>query len=110
MADLAIVPYRNDVFTGGILQTKLMEYFALGIPAIAARTPGIEAYFDETTVQFFEPGDIDDLVQSILMLYNDRPLLSHYAQNITKFNARYNWPDQRMNLLKRVDLLIEGSD
>src|SRR5438874_8438514 len=30
--------YRRDVFTDGILPTKLLEYVALGIPAIVART------------------------------------------------------------------------
>ena len=37
-ADAGVVPYRQDVFTDEILPTKLMEYAALGIPAISART------------------------------------------------------------------------
>ncbi len=34
-ADLGVVPYRNDVFTDGIVPTKLMEYAAVGIPCVA---------------------------------------------------------------------------
>ena len=43
--DLGVVPNRNDVFTDGLLPTKLMEYAALGFPAIAARTTAIQTYF-----------------------------------------------------------------
>lgn len=90
-ADLAIVPYRDGVFTGGILPTKLMEYAALGMPAIVAHTPGIAAYFDETNVQFFTPGDVDELASCILALYSDRSRLAGLARNIGKFNECYNW-------------------
>jgi glycosyltransferase involved in cell wall biosynthesis len=89
--DLGIVPYRNGLFTGGILPTKLMEYAALGIPAIAARTPAIAAYFDEMMVQFFTPGDVEDLARCILDLYSDRKRLAQLAQGAKKFNQRYNW-------------------
>jgi glycosyltransferase involved in cell wall biosynthesis len=90
-ADLGVVPYRRDVFTDGILPTKLMEYVALGVPVIAARTPVIEAYFDESMVEFFTPGDHQDLARRILALHADRQRLTTLAQNADKFNQRYNW-------------------
>ncbi len=90
-ADVAVVPYRRDVFTDGILPTKLMEYVALGIPVIAARTPAIEEYFDQTMVEFFAPGDADDLARHILALYADRDRRKQLIQNGDKFSQRYNW-------------------
>ena len=90
-ADLGVVPYRRDVFTDGILPTKLMEYVALGVPVVAARTPVIEAYFDDSMVEFFTPGDQHDLARRIVALHADRQRLSSLAQNADKFNQRYNW-------------------
>jgi len=90
-ADVGIVPYRNDVFTDSLLPTKLMEYAAMGLPSIVARTSAIAAYFDETMVQFFTPGDVEDLARCILALYSDRKRLAQLAQGAEKFNQCYNW-------------------
>ena len=102
-ADVGIVPYRQDVFTDGILPTKLMEYVALGIPVIAARTSAIAAYFDETMIQFFTPDDPDDLARCIQMLYADPERLAQLARNAELFNQRYNW----MNLSAEYVALVE---
>lgn len=90
-ADLGIVPYRRDIFTDGILPTKLMEYVALGVPVLAADTPIIRQYFDETMVRYFQAGDANDLARNILWLYQHRDRLAALAQNADQFNLQYSW-------------------
>ena len=104
-ADVGLVPYRRDVFTDGILPTKLLEYMALGVPAIVARTPGISAYVDETMVDFFTPEDVDDLARRIRALYYDRQRLDALARSTAQFNLRYNWPSQAASYIHLVDTL-----
>jgi glycosyltransferase involved in cell wall biosynthesis len=104
-ADLGVVPYRRDVFTDGILPTKLMEYVALGVPVVAARTPVIESYFDETMVQFFAPEDHEDLARCILALHDDRIRLRSLAQNADRFSQRYNWQTVSAEYVALVDRL-----
>lgn len=90
-ADIGIVPYRNDTFTDALLPTKLMEYAALGLPAIAARTTAIETYFRDTMTEFFEPGDVDDLAQHVRALYKSPERRAELARGSRKFQERYNW-------------------
>jgi glycosyltransferase involved in cell wall biosynthesis len=104
-ADVAVVPYRRDIFTDGILPTKLMEYVALGVPVIAARTPAIEAYFDETMVEFFTPGNVDELAACILRLYQDRARRATLAQNGSEFSELYSWTKQSADYVALIERL-----
>lgn len=105
--DLGIVPYRNDVFTDGLLPTKLMEYAALGVPAIAARTTAIEAYFTDTNTEFFEPGNLDDLVDCIIRLYNHPDRIAALARGSMNFTQRYNWIEISNEYVSVIDRLSE---
>jgi glycosyltransferase involved in cell wall biosynthesis len=107
-AQLGFVPYRRDMFTDGILPTKLMEYAALGVPAIVARTPALMSYFDETMVEFFTPEDIDDLAHHIRLLYYDRARLRELACNTAKFHQRYNWANQSAEYIGLIDNLTNN--
>jgi glycosyltransferase involved in cell wall biosynthesis len=88
---LGIVPIRSTVFTDTGLPTKLMEYAALGLPAIAARTTANQLYFEGTNTEFFEPGNVDDLARCIGMLYHNPERLAELARGAQEFNRRYNW-------------------
>jgi glycosyltransferase involved in cell wall biosynthesis len=104
-ADIGVVPYRDDVFTDGLLPTKLMEYAALGLPAIAARTTAIEACFSDTMVELFEPGNVGDLARCIRLLYNDPERLAELQEGSKKFNEQYNWPRISAEYVALVDRL-----
>jgi glycosyltransferase involved in cell wall biosynthesis len=104
-ADIGIVPYRSDIFTDGILPTKLMEYVALGVPVIAARTPAITSYFDETMVRFFTPGSVDELAACIQALYASPAQRAKLALNAERFKRQYNWPVVAQEYVSLVDRL-----
>ncbi len=90
-ADLGVVPYRNDVFTDGLLPTKLMEYAALDLPSIASRTTAMVEYFSDTMVEFFAPGDADDLARCLRLLYTSPQRMAELKAGCAVFNERYSW-------------------
>lgn len=104
-ADVGLVPYRRDVFVDGILPTKLMEYAALGMPVIAAYTPTISTYFDETMLEFFIAEDVEDLARCIQTLFHNSNRLNELAVNIQKFNRQYDWETQKLKYINLVNNL-----
>jgi glycosyltransferase involved in cell wall biosynthesis len=68
-----------------------MEYAAMGLPAVAARTSAIERYFEGTMVTLFVPGDVDSLAQCILDLYASPEKRATLARGSEKFNEHYSW-------------------
>lgn len=107
-ADIGIVPIRKDIFTDGILPTKLMEYAALGMPTIASRTSVISSYFDKTMLEFFEPGDVTGLAHCIKALYYDCSKCEELSHNIRKFNEHYNWTKQKKGYIRLVKDLVQS--
>ncbi|MBI5030196.1 MAG: glycosyltransferase family 4 protein [Chloroflexi bacterium] len=103
--DVGIVPYRRDVFTDGILPTKLLEYVALELPVIAARTPTIGAYFDENMVEFFESENVEELAQRIVYLFNHAERRQELVHNSSCFNSQFNWTSQREKYARLVEHL-----
>jgi glycosyltransferase involved in cell wall biosynthesis len=90
-AHVGVVPYRDDVFTDGLLPTKLMEYAAFGLPCIAARTTAVDRYFRDTMVEFFAPDDTQDLARCVRRLHADPRRLRELASGSENFTQRYSW-------------------
>ena len=59
--DLGIIPNPRNAFTEINTPTRIFEYLALGKPVIAPRTVGIQDYFGQESLLYFEPGNPKDL-------------------------------------------------
>ncbi|HET9587364.1 MAG TPA: glycosyltransferase [Anaerolineales bacterium] len=104
-----IIPNRSDLFTAELLPTKLLEYVALHVPVIAARTPGIETYFDENMVQFFKPEDVNALRDAIIYFYESREQREQLAKASARFNHKYSWSNIAGQYLAVVQSLANSS-
>jgi glycosyltransferase involved in cell wall biosynthesis len=102
-ADIGVVPYRSDVFTDGILPTKLMEYAALGIPSIVSRTRAVEEYFSDEMVRFVEPGSVDGLADALSELAADSARRRSLAQNALRFSQEHQWESEAAAYAEVVD-------
>jgi glycosyltransferase involved in cell wall biosynthesis len=90
-ADVGIVPYRDDVFTDGLVPTKLLEYAAMALPCVAARTTAIEATFGDTVAAYFAPGDAEALARRVRELWQDPGVRERLAAGGRTFNRQHNW-------------------
>jgi glycosyltransferase involved in cell wall biosynthesis len=104
-ADLGIVPKRNDPFGGEAFSTKILEFMALGVPALVSRTRIDDYYFNDSVVRFFKPEDEKDLAEKMLLLVRDRPEGRRLAAEAAKFLEDYTWEKNQQTYLNLVDHL-----
>ncbi len=97
--DLGIIANRKNIATELMLPVKMLEYIALNIPVIAPRLKTIQYYFTDEMVNFFEPGNIDDMARAILELYNDESKRVKQVQMARKFIEKYGWEHHQMDLV-----------
>ena len=90
-AHIAVDPKRDGVYAGETLSVKAMEYLALGIPLIVARTTAAAYYFPENAVRFFKPDDAKSLAEAILDLYGDSQKRYQLHIHADDFNQKYSW-------------------
>jgi glycosyltransferase involved in cell wall biosynthesis len=103
-ADIGITANRRDRFTELVVPTKLMEYVTLGIPAVVARLPAVEEYFDETMVHFFEPDDVADLATVICTVAGDLGTARGKARHASeRFLATYAWSEMKRRYVRLVE-------
>jgi glycosyltransferase involved in cell wall biosynthesis len=102
--DIGITANRRDRFTELVVPTKLMEYVTLGIPAVVARLPAVEEYFDESMVHFFEPDDVADLATVISTVASDLVTARGNARRASeRFLATYAWSEMRRRYVRLVE-------
>ena len=103
--DIGIIPNKMTCFTNLNFPVRVFEYLIMDKPVIVPRTQGIQDYFDEESILFFEAGNSDDLASKIVEAYKN-PLK---CKDITKRGRhvfhRYSWRLQKtelVNMLKKV--------
>jgi glycosyltransferase involved in cell wall biosynthesis len=104
-ADAGVVPILYDRFTRIMLPGKLLEYAAVGIPAICSRTETIEAYFDDSMVCYFRPGDVDDLAAKMRELYFHPEQRARLAAGAQRFFQQHPWDAQVQRYTQLIDRL-----
>ena len=106
-ANLGIVPKRNDSFGGEAFSTKIFEFMSVGIPIIVSETRIDQYYFDDSLVQFFEPGNEKDLAEKMMLLIKNEDLRQQLTNNASKFIKKNIWDVKKQIYLDLVDSLVQ---
>ena len=105
-AEIGLVPNRPSSATHLMLPVKMLDYATLGIPVIASRLRTVEHYFGDRAVEFFEPGNAEDLARTIERLYLDPALRAELVANGRHAIERLSWDAQRAQYINVIDSLL----
>ena len=107
-ADLGVVAKRADSFGDEAFSTKILEFMCMGVPAIVSGTSIDRYYFNDSVVQFFRSGNVEDLARCILMLAGDAPTRLAMANRAREFASEMTWDVNKAEYLRLVDSLVGG--
>jgi len=108
--DVGIIPNRRSVFTEISTPTRIFEYLALGKPAIAPRVVGIQDYFNNESLIFFELGNAEDLARQIAYVFFHPGEAAEIVKRGQEVYLTHAWREEKHTLVKLAsDLLSHGS-
>lgn len=100
--DLGIIPNHRNAFTDINTPTRVFEYLAMGKPLIAPSTQGIQDYFSNESLLFFEPGNSEDLAQQIEYAYFQPRETMEILRRGREVYLEHTWERERETLVGRV--------
>lgn len=104
--DLGIIPNYRSPFTECNLPVRIFEYLSRGKPVIVPRLPGIQDYFPDHAIFYFEPDDADSLTQTILRVLLNNNGRQAVLENGLAIYRKYRWDLQKRHFISRIEQLI----
>ena len=90
-ASVCIYPPLRNIYTEICYPIKLTELANLGIPVISSRYKTLLHYYPEVTFFYFDAGDLNGLVEQILLVKNNPELAKQKAGNAKKAYDKVSW-------------------
>ena len=106
--DVGVIPNRRNAFTHINMPTRIFEYLARGKPAIAPRTAGIQDYFGEDSLFFFEAGNANELAQKIEFVASHPTEVSTITERGQQVYKTHTWNQERQTLVRVVEKLFNS--
>ncbi len=98
--DLGIIPNRLTPFTKINFPTRIFEYLHMKKPVVVPRTQGINDYFDESSIFYFDAGDAENLANVIFNSYSDSEKTKEVINKGYEIYQKHRWEIQSKNLLQ----------
>jgi glycosyltransferase involved in cell wall biosynthesis len=105
--DVGVIPNHRNSFTQINTPTRIFEYLALGKPVIAPRTQGVQDYFPDDSMIFFEAGDAAGMAKSIEYAFHHPAQVTEIVRRGQVVYRTHLWQKERARLVRVVAGLLE---
>ncbi|WP_239493527.1 glycosyltransferase family 4 protein [Luteitalea sp. TBR-22] len=106
--DVGVVGNRRSPAGELMLPVKLLEYAALGIPAVVPRLRTISHYFSDEMVMYYEPGDVASMAEAIERLLGDQIRRREQPRKAAEFLNQHGWHQQGPELVDFYRSLVSS--
>lgn len=100
-----VVANRVEGYTSFVLPTKLLEYLALGIPAVVTETETVDYYFERDEVVTISRPDPSGLADALRPLIEDPQAALTKVVRARKFFERHAWSRERESYVQIAERL-----
>lgn len=104
--DVGIIPNRLNPFTQINFPTRIFEYLHMKKPVVVPRTQGINDYFDEGSILYFDAGDAENLANVIFNVYSDPGKTLEVVNKGYEIYQKHRWENQSKHLVKTYEKLL----
>jgi glycosyltransferase involved in cell wall biosynthesis len=105
-ADVGVVAMKQDAFRDLTHCNKMYEFLAMRVPVLTSRTRSVAAYFSDDALEYFRPGDAEDLAAAIRRLHGDEARRERLVARGTLELAPYRWERQRCTYQNLIATLL----
>ena len=88
-----------------MLPLKLMEYMAVGIPALTVINKPIKYYFKTNELAYYESNNLESFTCELLNLIKSPQELSRLQKKTEIVNQRLNWKNEQKNYINEIEKL-----
>ena len=106
--DVGIIPNRRSIFTAINTPTRIFEYLSRGKAVITGRAPGVQDYFADDALFFFDRGDADGLARRIVDVYSNPEHVERVVKRGQEVYLAHRWSEERRVLLSRAGELLSA--
>lgn len=104
--DAGVVGNRRSPAGELMLPVKLLEFAALGIPAVVPRLATINYYFSDEMVAYYEPEDVTSMAHAIWGLVCDETRRREQPRKAAEFLREHGWHRQGQELVNFYRALV----
>ena len=104
--DIGIIPNRRSIFTEINTPTRIFEYLSRGKPVVTGRAPGVQDYFDDDALFFFELGDVADLAGKIIHVFRHPEDVERAVRRGQDTYLMHRWSEERRALVESAAELV----
>lgn len=92
-------PHRDDELMHYCFSTKILEWGALGLPVVCAKTPAFTASFGDDEIRYIRPADLDELCAALREIHADPEAAAARAARLKRAVQRFDWSSEKRQLL-----------